>query len=63
MPKLPGSKITWRDAALRIGEEFGFNGPRGYYKMTAEEWIDWALFEVTLYKKAVVKLVTEKGIK
>jgi hypothetical protein len=35
--------VTWRNAALRVGEDFGTVGPVGYYDMTAKQWLDWAL--------------------
>ena len=35
--------VDWRGAALRIGEELAANGPHGYSKFTAEQWLAWAL--------------------
>lgn len=37
------SDLTWRDAALRVGEELASSGPPAYYGMTQVEWRDWAL--------------------
>jgi hypothetical protein len=34
---------AWRNAALRLGEELSSVGPNGYYDMTPEQWLDWAL--------------------
>jgi len=36
-------KVSWKSAALRIGEELGSLGPQGYYEMTPAEWLSWAL--------------------
>lgn len=33
----------WREAALRVGESLIDNGPEGYYQMTPEAWLSWAL--------------------
>ena len=35
--------VAWRNAAIRIGEELSSVGPFGYYDMTAEQWLDWAM--------------------
>jgi hypothetical protein len=35
--------VAWRNAAIRLGEELSSVGPDGYYNMTAEQWLDWAL--------------------
>jgi len=35
--------VAWRNAAIRIGEELSSVGPNGYYDMTAQQWIDWAM--------------------
>ena len=37
------SKVTWRNAAIRLGEELASVGPDGYYDMTPEQWLEWAL--------------------
>ena len=34
---------TWKNAAIRLGEELSSFGPDGYYDMTAEQWLSWAL--------------------
>jgi hypothetical protein len=34
---------TWKNAAIRLGEELSSVGPAGYYNMTAEQWLDWAI--------------------
>jgi len=33
----------WQNAAIRLGEELSSVGPDGYYNMTAQQWLDWAL--------------------
>ena len=33
---------TWRDAAMRLGEELASDGPVGYYQFTPEQWLTWA---------------------
>tara|TARA_R110000868_G_scaffold8513_1_gene44014 strand:- start:427 stop:1041 length:615 start_codon:yes stop_codon:yes gene_type:complete len=35
--------VAWRNAAIRVGEELSSVGPDGYYDMTAEQWLDWAM--------------------
>ena len=35
--------VLWRNAAIRVGEELSSVGPDGYYGMTAEQWLDWAM--------------------
>jgi hypothetical protein len=37
----------WQNAALRLGEELSTVGPNGYYNMTAQQWLDWAMKNVT----------------
>ena len=44
---VPPSGTTWQDAALRLGEELSTVGPDGYYNMTAKQWLDWAMKNVT----------------
>ena len=39
--------VTWRNAAIRLGEDLYSVGPDWYYDMTAKEWLDWALSVVT----------------
>jgi hypothetical protein len=47
-PTKPES-VAWRNAALRVGEDLCSVGPFGYYDMTAEQWLDWALSVVTVH--------------
>ena len=35
--------VDWRNAAIRVGEDLSSVGPDGYYDMTAQEWLDWAI--------------------
>jgi hypothetical protein len=35
--------VAWKNAAIRLGEELSSVGPAGYYDMTAEQWLDWAM--------------------
>jgi hypothetical protein len=35
--------VAWKNAAIRLGEELSSVGPDGYYEMTAEHWLDWAM--------------------
>jgi len=42
-------RVAWRNAALRVGEDLCSVGPFGYYDMTAEQWLDWALSVVTVH--------------
>jgi len=44
-----GELVTWRNAAIRVGEDLCSVGPFGYYDMTAEQWLDWALSVVTVH--------------
>ena len=41
--------MTWRNAAIRVGEDLCSVGPFGYYDMTAQQWLDWALSVVTVH--------------
>ena len=41
--------VTWQNAALRVGEDLCSVGPFGYYDMTANQWLDWALGVVTIH--------------
>jgi hypothetical protein len=41
--------VAWRNAAIRVGEDLCSVGPSGYYDMTAEQWLDWALSVVTVH--------------
>ncbi len=40
---LGGGPLTWQSAALIIGENLGPVGPTGYYSMSPDEWLLWAL--------------------
>jgi len=42
-------QVTWRNAAIRVGEDLCSVGPFGYYDMTAQQWLDWALSVVTVH--------------
>jgi hypothetical protein len=35
--------VAWKNAAIRLGEELSSVGPDGYYDMTSDQWLDWAL--------------------
>lgn len=39
-------EMGWREAALRIGEDLGSTGPDGYYDMTPENWLYWAIGQI-----------------
>jgi hypothetical protein len=39
--------VSWKNAAIRLGEELSTVGPDGYYNMTAQQWLDWAMKNVT----------------
>jgi len=41
--------VAWRNAAIRVGEDLCSVGPFGYYDMTAEQWLNWALSVVTVH--------------
>jgi len=41
--------MTWHNAAIRVGEDLCSVGPFGYYDMTAEQWLNWALGVVTVH--------------
>ena len=50
MPAQPEQEpVTWRNAAIRVGEDLCSVGPFGYYDMTAQQWLDWALSVVTVH--------------
>jgi hypothetical protein len=48
-PPAQQEPVAWRNAALRVGEDLCSVGPFGYYDMTAEQWLDWALSVVTVH--------------
>jgi hypothetical protein len=35
--------VAWKNAALELGIELSSVGPNGYYDMTPERWLDWAM--------------------
>ena len=35
--------LSWKEVALRLGENLSTVGPDGYYTMTPNEWLTWAL--------------------
>ena len=50
MPAQPEQEpVVWRNAAIRVGEDLCSVGPFGYYDMTAQQWLDWALSVVTVH--------------
>ena len=54
---------AWRNAALRVGEDLCSVGPFGYYDMTAQQWLDWALSVVTVHNPQPVQApLTEEEI-
>ncbi len=59
--------VTWRNAAIRVGEDLCSVGPFGYYDMTAEQWLDWALSVVTVHAPSAAQRqwvgLTEEDIK
>jgi hypothetical protein len=34
---------AWRNAAIRVGENLATCGPAGYYDLTSQQWLDWAV--------------------
>lgn len=55
--------VTWRNAAIRLGEDLYSVGPNGYYDMTASQWLDWALSVVNTAppKREWVELTFEEA--
>ena len=41
--ELEQEPVAWRNAAIRVGEDLSSVGPDGYYDMTAQQWLDWAM--------------------
>ena len=41
--------VAWRNAAIHVGENLCSVGPFGYYDMTADQWLTWALSVVTVH--------------
>jgi len=58
--------VTWRNAAIRVGEDLCSVGPFRYYDMTAEQWLDWALSVVTVHapppQRTWVNATTWRGL-
>ena len=40
------SKVGWKEAALKVGEALSSSKPEGYYQLTPEQWLEWALSSV-----------------
>ena len=38
--------LSWREAAMMLGESLSSDGPNGYYTFTPNEWLEWALQQV-----------------
>jgi hypothetical protein len=38
--------LSWKEVALRLGEQLSTSGPNGYYGFTPDEWLRWALQQV-----------------
>lgn len=38
---LGAGEVSWRSAALSLGESIAAQGPTGYYEMTPEQWLAW----------------------
>ena len=45
--------VAWKHAAIRLGEELSSVGPDGYYDMSAEKWLDWAMNQQPLGKNSL----------
>jgi hypothetical protein len=45
--------VAWKNAAIRLGEELSSVGPDGYYDMSAEKWLDWAMNQQPLGKNSL----------
>jgi hypothetical protein len=39
--------MDWKTAAQILGEQLASIGPNGYYSMTPEQWLRWALKQVS----------------
>ena len=48
-PEQEQDPVAWRNAAIRVGEDLCSGGPFGYYDMTADQWLTWALSVVTVH--------------
>lgn len=47
--------VLWRNAAIRVGEELSSVGPDGYYGMTAQQWLDWAMEQQPVGKTSLAQ--------
>ena len=47
--------VAWRNAAIRVGEELSSVGPDGYYNMTAQQWLDWAMEQQPVGKNSLAQ--------
>lgn len=47
-PELPHveTEMSWRTAALILGEHLAANGTDGYYAMDASQWLQWATAQI-----------------
>ena len=52
--------VAWRNAAVRIGEELSSVGPDGYYDMTAQQWLDWAMEQKPRGKNSLAQPPAQK---
>jgi hypothetical protein len=57
--QLAQESVTWRNAAIRLGEELSSVGPDGYYDMTAKQWLDWAMEQEPRGKNSLVQPAQE----
>ena len=48
--------LTWKNAALRLGEDLSTVGCDGYYNMNAKQWLDWALSVTTKIQQDYMQL-------
>ncbi len=47
--------VAWKNAAIRLGEELSSVGPDGYYNMTAEQWLNWAINQQPCGKNSLLQ--------
>ncbi len=40
--------VTWRSAALRVGEQLAAAGPNGYYDLTPTQWLAWVMAQAPM---------------
>ena len=55
-----GDGLTWKGVALVVGEHIGPVGPVGYYSMTPEQWMDWAI--ASLVDAAIASPARTEGL-